>query len=146
MTAGNVLDPRTGEVMGRYLFAILDVTFQGLTPDGEVSGPSMTERALIDTGASTSAVHPSLVRDLDLQATGRERTARKDQPNPLYQAHIAIARIDAEWTLPVVDRGDFGYGNLFRVIIGTDILQECRFVYNDPPEWFTLEVPNAGQV
>lgn len=40
---------------------------------------------------------------------------------------------------------DFGYDNLFRVIIGTDILQRCRFVYNDPPEWFTLEVLNAGQ-
>jgi hypothetical protein len=28
---------------------------------------------------------------------------------------------------------------LFKVIIGTDILKACQFTYNDPPGMFSLE-------
>lgn len=41
----------------------------------------------------------------------------------------------------MVDRADFHpvLAELFKVIIGTDILKAWRFTYNDPPGKFTLE-------
>lgn len=64
---------------------------------------------------------------------------RQTKPAPLYLARITVLGRRAD--LRMVDRGDFDpvSAELFKVIIGTDMLQVCRFTYNDPPGKFTLE-------
>lgn len=138
----------TGEAAGTYGYAIVPVTIQGLI-NGEASGPSRIEKALLDTGATDSAIHPALIRDLALRqldlgqgpvfALGADVMTERTEPEPVYHVRLTIADL-GEWD-PYVNRRDFPdrFSRLFRVIIGTDILQTCRFTYNDPAGWFTLD-------
>jgi hypothetical protein len=141
LTSGNLLDPRTGKPYGTYAYAILPVTVQGITEDGQAYGRSWSGNAMIDTWANVSAVHSSVAGQLHLALRGRERDATESQLEPaaLYMARVTIdggARCD----LPVVHRDyDPDLLELFGVLIGTDILQSCRFAYNDPPGRFTLD-------
>jgi|HubBroStandDraft_3_1064219.scaffolds.fasta_scaffold04439_5 hypothetical protein len=131
----------TGEETGTYGYAIVPVTIQGLI-GGEVSGPSRIEKALMDTGATDSAIHPALIRDLALRqldlgqgpvsALGADVMTEQTKPEPVYHVRLTIADI-GEWD-PYVNRRDFPerFCRLFRVIIGTDILQACRFRVQRP--------------
>jgi len=141
-----ILDPTDpSKVIGTTGYAILPVTVEGLTGD-KVSSTSRSEDAMIDTGATTTAVHPSLARDLDLEQVGRELggDAEEDHPTyvPLYRVRITISAIEGEWDLLALGR-DYPYPHLFRVIIGNDILKSCRFTFDGPAESFALELPHA---
>ena len=142
LTAGYIVDPQTGKQLGSYLYAILPVvTLQGVTKDGEVFGSPWSGKAMIDTGANRSAVYSPLVRDLHLLGKGSQSdaTGAQAEPAPLYLARITL--LDRTADLRMVDRADFDpvTAQLFEVIIGTDLLQSCRFSYNDPRGKFTLE-------
>ena len=151
LTSGYIEDQQTGERLGRYLYAILPaVTLHGVTEDGEVFGSPWSGKAMIDTGANTSAVYSPLVQELHLLPRGSQSDVTGSQsqgdtaecqakPAPLYLARITVLGRRAD--LRMVDRADFDpvLAELFKVIIGTDILQACRFTYNDPPGKFTLE-------
>ena len=151
LTSGSIEDPQTGERLGSYLYAILPaVTLQGVTEDGKVFGSPWRGKAMIDTGANTSAVYSSLAKELHLlrrgskiDVTGSQNQGddaeHQTKPAPLYLARITVLGRRAD--LRMVDRGDFDpvSAELFKVIIGTDMLQFCRFTYNDPPGKFTLE-------
>lgn len=155
LTSGYIEDPQTGERLGRYLYAILPgVMLQGVTEDGEVYGSSWSGKAMIDTGANTSAVYSPLIQELHLLPGGSliDVTGSQSQgdaaecqtkPAPLYLARITVLGRGAD--LRMVDRGDFDpvLAELFKVIIGTDILQDYRFTYNDPPGKFSLEYQPA---
>lgn len=151
LTSGYIEDPQTGERLGRYLYAILPaVTLQAVTEDGEVFGSPWSGKAMIDTGANISAVYSPLVKELQLLPRGSQIDVTGSQsqgdaaecqtkPAPLYLARITV--LGRRSDLRMVDRGDFDpvAAELFKVIIGTDILQVCRFTYNNPPGKFTLE-------
>jgi hypothetical protein len=64
LTRGNLLDLETGEPSSAtYLYAILDdVTVQARTQDGEAYGAVWSGKAMIDTGATITTVHPSVAR------------------------------------------------------------------------------------
>jgi hypothetical protein len=64
----NVPDGRDESVtITEVRLAVLTVTVQRVTEDGTVSGDLLQRDALIDTGATTSAVDPGLRATLDLQ-------------------------------------------------------------------------------
>ena len=150
LTSGYIEDPQTDERLGGYLYAILPgVMLQGVTEDGEVYGSSWSGKAMIDTGANTSAVYSPLIQELHLLSRGSlidvtgsqsqgDAAERQKKPASLYLARITVLGRGAD--LRMVDRGDFDpvLAELFEVIIGTDILKDYRFSYNDPPGKFSL--------
>jgi hypothetical protein len=105
---------------------------------------------MIDTGSTSTAVHPSLVRDLDLQQEGREEGSGSEPEEssvrwvPLYHVRITINRLEAvtSWD-PFAIESEYDYPKLFRVIIGRDIFNSCRFTFDVPADRFTLELASA---
>ena len=112
-----------------------------MTEDGNLTGPVATERALIDTGSTDTTIHPDLVKDLSLRqvgiSVGEDAMTDKREPVPNYRICLTIPKLEAQWgesgDLYAPERAPDLYAPPpFRVIIGTDILQTCRFTYNDP--------------
>jgi predicted aspartyl protease len=104
-----------------------------------LSVPSPTVvRALIDTGSDLSVVHPQVLQQLGVQATGpirirRPGTGTKFRQAPMCDVQLAI--------------GDLGFGAIripTRVVsvapstptvfalIGRDVLKTCTLFYNGP--------------
>jgi len=109
--------------------------------------PAQTIRALIDTGASISAVDPSILSALGLQQTGEAdihtpSTAGTAVRTPTYDVMIGIyaaRQNDPHFVSDTVqvtgsDLSRFG----FSALIGTDILKECIFHYNGVAGLFTI--------
>lgn len=146
LTRGNLLDLETGEPSSvTYLYAILDnVTVQACTQDGETYGFVWSGKAMIDTGATITTIHPSVAGELRLTPRGSERDATGTQEEPAALYLVRMTMIGRRCDLLVAGRRynpdrDRELAKLFKVTIGTDILQSCRFTYNNPPDRFTLE-------
>lgn len=147
-----VTDPTDPSRVTHY--AIVPVTIERLTlgiTGYEVDSPALSEDALIDTGATSSAVHPSLADDLDLEMAGSEEDDGSPERTSLSRVRITIGVIGGGWDLFVIERGyhipqpgevqsqDTGKpAQLFRVLIGTDILKDCALTYNAPRGKFAL--------
>lgn len=143
-----------GETIAPYGFAILPVTVQRVSEAGIVSGRLATVGALIDTGASNTAVHPDLLKELGLVPSDRREFGQGGLPEeqeakyvPLYRARILIGDTGVGWDPYVVVRQwDLRVAvrrQSYQVLIGADILLTCRFTYHGPGEgWFTLELPD----
>jgi hypothetical protein len=94
LTRGTIPDPDGGS----YLYAILPaVTILGLTEDGEPCGFPITTPAMIDTGATITAVYPDLVKAFDVESAGSEKDATADQSGALYRAQVAIPDVTDDW-------------------------------------------------
>jgi predicted aspartyl protease len=118
-----------------------------------VSGRLVKKQALIDTGASNTAISPDLREELNLPPTDRRefgqgglQAEQEATYVALYRARILIGDTRKGWDPYVLIR-DFdtrvGTPRLAHdVLIGADILLGCRFTYNDPEGWFTLELPD----
>lgn len=109
--------------------------------------PPQVIRALIDTGASISAVDLTVLNALGLQQTGEAEihtpsTAGVAVKTPTYDVKIAILAGRAgdlhfiSETVQVTgsDLTQFG----FAALIGTDILKSCIFHYNGADGLFTI--------
>ncbi len=115
------------------------VSIAGVTADGTWS-PSRSVKALIDTGATTSAIHPSLAADLgDLMKVGREEGGDANAPDgrveaTLYELRVAITGPDGsgfEWRqVYAIERPYEQPENIGYFLIGCDILGTCRFTYD----------------
>lgn len=115
------------------------VAIAGLTASGTWS-PSQTVKALIDTGATTSAIHPSLAADLgDLMRVGREKGGDTNAPDgqaeaPLYELRVTITGPDGsevEWhPVYAIERPYEQPEEMGKFLIGCDILGTCRFTYD----------------
>lgn len=123
-----VTDPNDPSRVTHY--AIVPVSIARLTED-EVSTPSSSEKAMIDTGATSSAIHPSLADDLGLRQVGHEYGDDSREPVSLYRVRVTISVIGGEWDLYVIGR-EYDHPQLFRVIVGTDVLKNCGFTFNGP--------------
>jgi hypothetical protein len=130
-------------VIGTAGYAIVPITIEGLAID-EGWSPSKSEYAMLDTGSTTTVIHPSLINDLKLKQVGQELGGDAETEHivsvPLYQARITINAIKGGWSLLAMGRS-YPYPHLFRVIIGNDILRFCRFALDGPAGSFTLEIP-----
>ena len=125
--------PLTRWQIGSYpetKLAIHPVTVQRVTEDGVVSGDPLDRPALIDTGATGSAVSPGLRALLDLEASdfteqglGGQPGEQDENSRPLYWLRITIGT--KGWDVLVFERATGA-----DVLIGCDILQHYRFTYD----------------
>jgi hypothetical protein len=115
------------------------VAIAGMTASGTWS-PSQSVKALIDTGATASAIHPSLAVKLgDLMKVGKELGGDTNAPggqaeHTLYELRVTITGpggLRFEWRpvyaieRPYEEPEKVGY-----FLIGCDILRSCRFTYD----------------
>jgi hypothetical protein len=149
LTGFNVTNPNNpSEVIAEIGFAVLPVVIQELT-DGKPSGLSLNKNAAIDTGSTTTALHPSLATRLNLKQVASELGSepRELESGPgkrppryigLYGVRISLNEGGDWWELPVMIR-DYDYGEFFQILIGLDILRDCRFTYDGPGDLYTLD-------
>ena len=103
--------------------------------------------ALIDTGASLSAVDATVVQQLGVQPVGLANvgTAGGPQQQATYPARFSfpgsnLSAIDFNQLLGVNLTGQFalGAGHPIVALLGRDLLQHFVLVYNGPGAMFTL--------
>jgi hypothetical protein len=107
LTKFNVLDGHDESVtITEIRLAVLTVALQRVTEDGIVSGDLLQIDALIDTGATTTAVDPGLRAALDLEESDYSERGSGGAPGeeeeplrPLYRLRITIG--EKEWDVPV---------------------------------------------
>ena len=127
-------------ILGVAPLAIIPaIEIAGVTAGGTWS-PTQNVKALIDTGATTSAIHPSLAANLgDLMKVGREQGGDTNAPNghaehTLYELRVTITGPGGsgfEWR-PVyaIERPYEEPEKVGCFLIGCDILRDCRFTYD----------------
>ncbi len=119
-----------------------------LTQSGQQVPALVQVRALIDTGASSSCVDPSVLSALGLSPTG---SAPMITPSTGTTPHIAdqydISLLIPSATtsqLPLVFHAmpvacvELLLAQGFHALIGRDVLQQCLLTYNGNRNWFTL--------
>jgi predicted aspartyl protease len=127
---------------------MIDLARQGVLEKAGLPAPSpQMVRALIDTGASISAVDPIVLSALGLQQTGEAdihtpSTGGVSVKFPTFDVRIAILA-GREGDLHFIsDTVQVTGSNLsqfgFSVLIGTDILKKCILYYNGADEVFSL--------
>jgi Aspartyl protease len=119
---------------------------QALLDAGEPVPAAQQIVALLDTGASISAVDPSVLAALGLTATGKvEIHTPSTQGVPIhadtYDVCIGIFAVrdgDAHFISDPVQVFASILGNGVQALIGTDILKRCILTYNGADDCFTL--------
>ena len=115
-----------------------------LAAQGAVVPSPMTVRALIDTGSDLSVVHPQVLQQLGVQATGSIRIRRPGAGGGFRLAALSDVQLSI---------GGLSPGTLWistRVVsvapstptvlalIGRDVLEHCTLFYNGPRGELTL--------
>jgi len=122
-------------------YAIIPIIVNSAPSDGGVpSKYSKQVKAMIDTGATGSAVSGILASELHLEVVGSEIGIGMDGkpgPVPLYLGHITVPDLSCHWNRQILMQTGGGQG-VFDVIIGNDILQSCVFTVYGPNDRFTL--------
>jgi hypothetical protein len=101
-------------------------------------------RALIDTGCSTTAVAPAVLRQLGLSPliAGSSQTASGSVAVDLYR--IGLSLFDARRG-PMLTLRDMLVSELtttiapIDVLVGMDVLPDCKLLLDGPAKQFTLE-------
>lgn len=106
-------------------------------------------RALVDTGASVTAVDPSVLQTLNLTPTGNTTiNTPSTGMNPVtvdqYDVSLLVPPAVANQfplfvrTLPVICCIDLLASQGFHALLGRDVLAQCILSYNGSMGWFTL--------
>ena len=122
-------------------YAVIPIIINSAPSDGAVpSKYSKQVNAMIDTGATGSAVSGILAEELHLEVIGSEIGIGMDgKPGPvsLYLGHITVPDLSCHWNRQILMPTGGGQG-VYDVIIGNDILQSCVFTVDGPADRFTL--------
>jgi predicted aspartyl protease len=104
--------------------------------------PPIFARALIDTGASCTAVDPMVIQRLALPATGTAAVhtpSTGGNPHTCNQYDVSLWLPSAQnikFTIPVIESRLAALG--LDVLLGRDVLDDCLLVYNGPTRTFSL--------
>lgn len=117
-----------------------------LTKAGEATPEPQIIIALIDTGASLSAVDPAVLEALGLSPTGKadiETPSTQGTPisSDTYDVCVAILagrKGDSHFISDTVQVTASKLGGGIQALIGTDILNKCIFTYNGADECYTI--------
>ena len=128
--------------------AVVRVSVWGALAPGSKPGPFPTT-ALIDTGASRTAIDPMVAAWLGLRprdtilaiAPGAQGQVIGEAP--LYDVQIGFDGLPDRLQVEAVGAKPATSGVL--VLVGRDILNECGFVYNIPPKRFSLTLGTAPE-
>ena len=111
-----------------------------LRQDGEPV-PSASVLAMLDTGASGTLVQTSVLDGMGFEPFSTAFLSTPSTTVPLeravYRVRLVLAR-DVAFETNVVE-GPLGKQHV-QCLIGRDILDVCRFVYDGPKRRFTLNV------
>jgi hypothetical protein len=138
------LDPQ-----GPVLNAVVAVSTEpsaALTAAGQSAPKPVPIRALIDTGASSTCVDPSVLTALSLTPTGIVLVNTPSTGETPHQAE----QFDVAWIIPAPVGPALIFRNIpvvasellasqgFHALMGRDILDQCLFSYNGSTKQFTL--------
>jgi hypothetical protein len=117
---------------------------QRLTAQGTSVPSPTTVRALIDTGSDLSVVHPQVLQQLGLLATGSVRVRRPGSGGgfrlaALFETELSIGGVSlgAVWISTRVV-GVAPSTPTVLALIGRDVLEHCTLFYNGPRGELTL--------
>ena len=117
---------------------------KALGREGEALVLPVVARALLDTGAKTTCIDLSLVKELGLIPTGKIGLTMPSAGSlsitvPVFDAEIQILgppHVRVAPSLPVAGMDLSGLG--IRLLLGRDILARCLLFYNGPMDQFTF--------
>jgi hypothetical protein len=103
-----------------------------------------TVRALIDTGSDLSVIHPQVLQQLGVQATGSVRVRRPGSGGgfrlaALFDTELSIGGVSpgTVW-IPTRVVGVAPSTPTVLALIGRDVLERCTLFYNGPRAELTL--------
>ncbi len=106
--------------------------------------PATTVRALIDTGSDLSVVHPQVLHQLRVEATGSIRIRRPGavdgfRPASVSEVQLSIGGLSpgTQWVWAQVVSVAASTPTVF-ALIGRDVLEHCTLFYNGPRRELTL--------
>jgi hypothetical protein len=141
LTVFPIVDRRdSSRILGVASLAIVPaVGITGMTASG-IWSKTQNVKALIDTGATTSAISPSLAASLgDLKKVGEEEGGDVNAPDgqakyALYELRVKITGPSGagfEWhPVYAIERPFEQAEEMGHLLIGCDILRDCRFFYD----------------
>lgn len=146
---GNKINPAGLFVNGPILNVVISLPkplVELYTKEGKNLPQPKTGIALVDTGATKSCIHNTIMKDLKVNSTGIivSHTANGAKECNVYPAHFSFpeARIEVELTSVVeVDlTGQYFDNKQIIALIGRDVLSNSVFIYNGPLGLYTLTV------
>ena len=114
---------------------LLPITIHGRQDDGQPTEDSFSGMALVDTGASSSAISPSVARSLDLRVIRHQ----KDQRNETCLVHPVSFTFENRFTLHL-EATTYTLAPYIVALIGRDVLRMCVLVYDGSAGSATLEL------
>jgi hypothetical protein len=135
-------DPRHEDWPDRELLSqwgpLLPISIRGRQEDGEPSTDAFEGMALVDTGASSSAVSPAVAEALNLRVIRHQ----KDQRNEICLVHPVCFTFENRFTLHV-EATTYTLAPYIVALIGRDVLRMCVLVYDGSAGSATLELAPA---
>ena len=144
---GNKLNPSALLINGPVLNVIISLPkplVELFTKEGKKIPNVKSGVALIDTGATKSCVHNTIMRGLEVNPTGIITSHAANGPKEcnLYPAHFTFPEAHLEIELASIVEvdltGQHFNGQQIIVLIGRDILLNSIFVYNGPLGLYTI--------
>lgn len=114
---------------------LLPVTIHGRCEDDELSTEAFCGMALVDTGASSSAVSPDVAAALNLRVIRHQR----DQRNEVCLVHPVSFTFENRFTLRL-EATTYTLAPYIVALIGRDVLRMCVLVYDGSAGSATLEL------
>lgn len=135
-------DPRYEDWPDRDLLSqwgpLLPIAIRGRLANGQLGKEAITGMALVDTGASTSAISPEVADALNLRVIRQQL----DQRHEVCQVHPVSFTFEDRFTVHV-EATAYTLAPYIVALIGRDVLRMCRLVYDGSAGSATLELAPA---